>query len=113
MGSRIITYYLRNRGPNTCSMIGYPGFALLFANGSIIQHPAARTPRSYSRVVLAAGQRAQFLVKSTDPSIPGSGCSTSWKTAWVQAYPPNETTPIRQPSTVTACNLEVLPVTYA
>lgn len=113
MGSRIITYYLRNRGPSTCSMIGYPGFALLFADGSIIQHAATRTPRSYSQVVLAPGQQGQFLVKSSDPSIPGSGCSTSWKTASVQVYPPNETTPIRQPSTITACNLQVQPVTHA
>lgn len=94
-------------------MIGYPGFALLSANGAVIQRPAVRTPRSYSRVVLTPGQQGQFLVKSTVPGIPGSGCSTSWKTAWVQVYPPNETTPIRQPSTITACNLEVLPITPA
>jgi hypothetical protein len=91
-------------------MIGYPGFSLLFANGSVIQHPATRNRMAYSPVQLKAGQRAQFVVRSVDGSIPGTGCSTSWKTAQVQVYPPNQTTSIRQPSTIAACDLTVGPV---
>ena len=109
-GSTYVTYYLKNHGQSTCSMVGYPGFSLLFANGSVIQHPATRNSTAYSPVQLQPGQRAQFVVRTVDGSIPGTGCSTSWKTAEVQVYPPNQTAPIRQPSTIAACDLTVGPV---
>jgi hypothetical protein len=91
-------------------MVGYPGFALLFAGGSVIQHPATRDGTAYSPVQLKPGQRAKFVVRTIDGSIPGTGCSTRWKTAEAQVYPPNQTTPIRQPSTIAACELSVGPV---
>jgi hypothetical protein len=91
-------------------MIGYPGFSLLFANGSVIQHPATRDGTPYRVAQLKPGQRAKFIVRTVDGSIAGTGCSTSWKTAQVQVYPPNQTTSIRQPSTIAACDLTVSPV---
>jgi hypothetical protein len=94
-------------------MVGYPGFSLLSANGSIIQRPATRNRTAYNPVQLQPGQRAQFVVRTVDGSIPGTGCSTSWKTAEVQVYPPNQTTPIRQPSAIAACDLTVGPVSTA
>src|SRR5664279_5000416 len=90
-GSTYITYYLQNRGPATCSMLGYPGFSLLFANGSVIQRPATRDRTTASLVQLKPGQRGKFIVRSVNASIAGSGCSTRWKTAQVQVYPPNQT----------------------
>ena len=112
-GSTYITYYLQNRGPATCSMLGYPGFSLLFANGSVIQRPATRDRTATSLVQLKPGQRAKFVVRSVDASIAGSGCSTSWKTARVQVYLPNQTIAIREPSTISACDLSVGPVSAA
>jgi Protein of unknown function (DUF4232) len=114
-GSTYVTYYLQNHGPSTCSssMLGYPGFSLLSAGGSVIQHPAARNGTPYSLVQVRSGQRAQFVVRTVNGSIPGTGCSTSWKTAEVQVYPPNQTTPIRQSSTIAACDLSVSPVSAA
>jgi len=112
-GSTYITYSLQNRGPATCSMLGYPGFSLLSANGSVIQRPATRVRTTVSLVQLKAGQRAKFVVRSVNASIAGSGCSTSWKTAQVQVYPPNQTIPIRQPSTIAACDLSVGPLSAA
>jgi Protein of unknown function (DUF4232) len=112
-GSAYVTYYLQNHGPGTCSMVGYAGFSLLFANGSVIQHPATRDRTAYSPVQLKPGQRAQFIVRTVDGYIAGSGCSTSWKTAEVQVYPPNQTTSIRQSSTIAACDLTVGPVSAA
>jgi hypothetical protein len=109
-GSTYVTYYLQNHGSSTCSMLGYPGVSLLFANGSVIQHPATRDRTAYSPVQLKPGQRAQFVVRTVDGSIPGTGCSTSWKTAAVRVYPPNQTTSIQQPSTIAACDLTVGPV---
>src|ERR1039458_7282461 len=109
-GSWYITYYLQNHGPSTCSMVGYPGYSLLFSNGSVIQRPATRNGTAYSPVQLRPGDRAQFVVRTVDGSIPATGCSTSWKTAEVQVYPPNQTTAIREPSTIAACDLSVGPV---
>jgi|GEM_PF-1882873 Protein of unknown function (DUF4232) len=112
-GITYVTYYLQNHGPSTCSMVGYPGVSLLFANGSVIQRPAARDRTAYSPVRLQPGQRAQFVLRTVDASIPGTGCSSSWKTAAVQVYPPNQTTSIRQSSTIGACDLTVGPVLAA
>src|SRR5664280_2096971 len=112
-GSTYVTYYLKNHGQSTCSMVGYPGFSLLFANGSVIQHPATRNSTADSPVQLQPGQRAQFVVRTVDGSIPGTGCSTSWRTAEVQVYPPSQTAPIREPSTIAACDLTVGPLSAA
>jgi len=112
-GSTYVTYYLKNRGPSTCSMVGYPGVSLLFANGSVIQRPAARDGMAHGPVRLKPGQRAGFVLRTADASISGTGCSSSWKTASVQVYPPNQTTSIRQPSTIGACDLTVGPVSAA
>jgi cytoskeletal protein RodZ len=112
-GSTYVTYYLQNQGPSICSMIGYPGFSLLFANGSVIQHPATRNGTAYALVQLKPGQRAQFVARTVNAAISGSGCSISWKSAEVQVYPPNQTVSIRQPSTIAACDLSVGPVSAA
>ena len=109
-GSSYVTYYLRNNGSTTCSMVGFPGFSLLSADGSIIQRPAIRNGQPYKQVLLAPGAKAQFFVQTAHADIPGTGCSTGWKTATVQVYPPNQTVAIRQPSTVPACDLRVSPV---
>jgi len=112
-GSFYVTYFLQNHGPSTCSMAGYPGFSLLFASGAVIQHPATKNGKRYGAVRLQPGQRAQFVVRTTDAGIPGAGCSTKWKTAQVEVYPPNERAAIRQPSTIAACDLSVGPVAAA
>lgn len=110
-GSSYVTYHLKNVGPARCALNGYPGFALLRADGSVIQHPATRNTMPHRTVELDPGQQAEFVVRSLDPSNPDNGCSTDWKTAQVQVYPPNETTAIRQHSDVPACDLTVGPVT--
>ena len=110
-GSTYVTYYLMNVGASTCVLDGHPGFALLRANGSVIQHPADRsgTPAPVRVAPLA---KAQFVVRTSDPGTVGEGqCSYAWKTAQVQVYPPDQTKAIRQPSDVQACNLVVDPVT--
>ena len=110
-GSWYATYYLGNRGPGTCGLTGYPGFALLFADGAVIQHPATRTGAPYRTVAVRAGGHGQFVVRTVDATIPGTGCSPTWRTASVQVYPPGQTAPLRQPSRLPACDLSVGPVT--
>ena len=110
-GSTYVTYYLRNVGPGPCVLDGSPGFSLLRANGSIIQHPADHSGVPHHLVRIAPGVRAQFVVRTSDPgTVPEGQCSYGWKTAQVQVYPPDQTTAIRQPSDIQACNLVVDPV---
>jgi hypothetical protein len=112
-GSIYVTYYLENTGSGGCTMNGYPGYALLRADGSVIQHPATKERMPHGPVTLDPGQRAEFVVRTLDPSIPGTHCSPSWRTAQVQVYPPDETTPIRQHSRLQACDLTIRPVSAA
>jgi hypothetical protein len=109
-GSYYVTYYLQNGGSAACTLTGFPGFALLDAQGAIIQRPAERNGAPYSTVTLSADGRVKFIVRTLDPSINGTGCSATWHTAEVQVYPPNQTAPLRQPSTLQACDLSVGPV---
>lgn len=111
-GSTYVTYFLQNVGSETCVLDGHPGFALLRANGSVIQHPADRGGPAPTPVRVAPGKKARFVVRSSDPgTVPEGQCSYGWKTAQVQVYPPDQTTAIRQPSDIQACNLVVDPVT--
>lgn len=110
-GSFYATFFLRNGGARPCSLRGYPGFALLSADGAVIQHPATRTGQPYRTVLVRPGQAGVFVVRTVDATIPGTGCDPAWKTATVQVYPPGQRSPLRQPSHLQACNLTVGPVT--
>jgi hypothetical protein len=106
-GSTYVTYYLTNIGSITCTMYGFPGVSFLDASGNVIQHPADRDGHANARFDVAPGQRAQFVVRTTDPSIPGTGCSPSWVSTQIQVYPPDQTTALRIPDTDRVCNLTV------
>lgn len=110
-GSFYATFLLRNGGTHPCSLRGYPGFALLSADGAVIQHPATRTGQPYRTVLVQPGQAGAFVVRTVDATIPGTGCDPAWKTATVQVYPPGQRSALRQPSHLQACNLTVGPVT--
>ena len=108
-GSTYVTYFFENTGQDACVLDGYPGVALLRANGSIIQHPADKSGVPSSPVQVAPGHKAQFVLRTSDPGV-NTECSYAWKTAQIQVYPPDQTEPIRQPSDIQACNLVVEPV---
>jgi hypothetical protein len=105
-----------NAGPRTCSMIGYPGVAILNARGRVVQHAAARSthpgtlpPEPVRLVVLKASQRAEFVVASTDVT-PSPGCRTPHTGTTLEIYPPNQRTPILEPYHRSFCDLVVGPV---
>ena len=118
-GTSYSWYYLTNTGHTTCSMIGYPGVAILDNRGHVVQHPAARSthpgtsPAEPVRLVrLKPGQPAKFLLASTDV-IPNRDCRTAHTGKFLQVYPPNQTTPILQPYHRSFCDLVVGPVQRA
>jgi Domain of unknown function (DUF4232) len=118
-GTSYSWYYLSNIGHVGCSMIGFPGVAILDIRGRIVQHPAAwsthpgTTPPEPVRLVpLKPGQPAKFLLASTD-AIPNRDCRTAYTGRSLQLFPPNEATPIRQPYHRSFCDLVVGPVQRA
>jgi len=93
-------------------MIGYPRVAVLNEHGQIVQHPATRgavLPAPLRLVTLKPGQRAQFLVNSTD-TVPSPGCPRSYRGARLRVFPPDQATPILDPFKVAFCDLRVGPV---
>jgi hypothetical protein len=106
-----MTLSLQNIGSLTCTMRGFPGVSVLDSSGAIIQKPADRDSVTSALVTLSPGQVAAFTVRFSDPSIPGTGCSTTAKPAQIQVYPPDQTQSLRAPTTLTPCDLVVRPVT--
>jgi Protein of unknown function (DUF4232) len=115
-GTSYTWYSLTSVGPAVCSMIGYPGVAILDARGRVVQHPAVwRThlgtmPTEPVRpVVLATGQQARFVLASTDVT-PSPGCRAQYAGNTLQVYPPNQTAALRDPDRGRFCNLMVGPL---
>ncbi|MDQ6835639.1 MAG: DUF4232 domain-containing protein [Actinomycetota bacterium] len=111
-GTAYLTYALTNVG-RTCTMIGYPGVAILDAAGHIVQHPAARgniqAPGPVRLITLEPGHRARFLVTSSDV-IPSPGCPHAYTGTMLQVFPPNQRAALRIARRGQFCNLRVGPV---
>lgn len=114
-GTSYITYYFTNISTVTCTLTGYPGVAVLDAAGSVVQHPATRSPyvgttgSAVTTVRIAPRGRAEFVLASTD-NTPNPNCTTLFTGTQLQVYPPNTTTPLRLPGTYHICDLRVGPV---
>lgn len=111
-GTAYIYYGLTNVGSARCALIGYPGVSVLDAQGKIVQHPAARGTSQHipvRLVTLGPGQRAKFLVTSSDV-IPSPGCTHQYRGATLQVFPPNQRAALRLADTTGFCNLRVAAV---
>jgi Domain of unknown function (DUF4232) len=115
-GTSYTWYTLTSVGRAGCSMIGYPGVAILDAHGRIVQHPAVWSthpgtmpPERVRRIVLATGQQARFVLASTDVT-PSPGCRAPYSGSTLQVYPPNQTAAILKAYRERFCNLIVGPL---
>lgn len=117
-GTGYTDYFLRNTGSANCSLSGFPGLAVLDANGNVVQRPATRCTgttgfcRPVMTVLLQPGQSTTFLGTNVDV-YPTTDCPTHLTGTTVQVYPPGQTVPLRQPWTVPnndVCDLGVGPV---
>jgi len=93
----------------TCTLYGYPGVSL--AGGSPVAQvglAASEDPTPPRKLVtLAPGQVANALLRIVDAlNFPASTCGPV-KTQWIQAYPPNQTTPIYLAYKTTGCSKPV------
>ena len=90
-GARDWDLALRNTGPQTCGLTGYPGVTLLDAGARPMNVTITRARRSVRRVVLRAWQRAFFTLhyESNGP------CPAGIFPKGLQVFPPNGTRRLR------------------
>lgn len=115
-GTSYTWYTLASVDRAACSMIGYPGVAILDAQGRIVQHaavwsthPGTMPPEPVRRIVLANGQQARFVLASIDVT-PTPGCRAPYAGNTLQVYAPNQTAAILEPYRERFCNLIVGPL---
>jgi hypothetical protein len=90
----------------SCTLFGYPGVAL--ASGTPVTQIGAAASRSAtssaSTVTLAAGGTASATLRITDAeNYPATKCNPA-ASAYLQIYPPNQTTPIYLAYKSTGCS---------
>lgn len=106
MGSTYQNIDFQNIGSSTCVLYGYPGVSL--AGGSPVSQigPAAEEDPSTPRqvVILAPGDTGNALLRLTHTGVfPPSPCNPT-AAAYLQIYPPNQTTPAYIAYTATTCS---------
>jgi hypothetical protein len=99
-GARDRTMALRNVGPTTCVLRGYPGVGLLDGHAQLMTLTVNRAHRAVHTVTLSAWHRAFFTFhfESNGP------CSSGVFPTGMQVYPPNATQALRiyQPAGICA-----------
>lgn len=87
-GAGNIRYDLRltNKGPGTCTLLGFPGVSLLAGDGATIGEPATREGRQLKAVKLAPGAGAHATLHTLNKGIKGSACRPA--PSLLKIYPP-------------------------
>jgi hypothetical protein len=115
-GTLELTLSLRNSGPGTCALQGYPGALLVDASGTPLPTDVVRggassfTDFAAGPVVLAAGQVAYLNIGYSDVPAGAAPCEQA-SSLWVT--PPDDVTHLVLSVTLTACGggrLTVSPV---
>ena len=108
-----------NTGSSTCTLVGYPGAALVSATGRHGLLNIARTPQGYLGglspsdrvdpvVSLRPGGRASALLEGEDSSPPSGGPCPRYEALLVT--PPNQTVTIRLDQAFQICDPQIHPV---
>jgi hypothetical protein len=108
-----------NTGPSSCTLVGYPGAALVSATGRHGLLNIARTPQGYLGglspsdkvdpvISLRPGERASALLEGEDSSAPSGGPCPRYEALLVT--PPNQTVTVRLDQTFQICNPQIHPV---
>jgi len=84
-------FALRNTGPTTCHLRGYPGVALLDSQARVEGPSVARRSASVQSVVLAPWERAFFTFVFT---VAGP-CPSGVHASGLQVFPPDATRALR------------------
>ncbi|MEU3186104.1 DUF4232 domain-containing protein [Streptomyces sp. NPDC006923] len=88
VGAGNIRYDLRltNKGPEACTLLGFPGVSLLAGDGATIGEPATREGGRLKTVKLTPGASAHTTLHTLNKGIKGSAC---WPApSLLKIYPP-------------------------
>jgi hypothetical protein len=97
---------LTNSGLTTCTVAGYPGVSFLDSASQPVGPDAARTSGTGSLVTLQSGQEASSYLQ-----VEENACgSQPPAAAFLQVYPPNQTTALTIPTNLDACTSQVFPL---
>jgi hypothetical protein len=97
---------LTNSGPTVCTVSGYPGVSFLNSANQPVGPAADRTSGSGSVVTLQSRQQASSYLQILE-----GGCGSQPPVAaYLQVYPPNQTTALTAPVNVNACTSHVFPL---
>jgi hypothetical protein len=108
-GSTYIQIVFTNNSGATCTLFGYPGVALAGGNPvhqiGVAADENAATPRQLVTLGPGAVASAQLRIVSAQ-NFPAARCHQA-AAAYLQVYPPNQTTPIYVKYSSTACSKPV------
>jgi hypothetical protein len=108
-GSTFIALDFTNIGSGTCTLFGYPGVSLAGGKpvGRVGRAAAESSANPRRLVTLAPGAVAHSLLRIVNAAnYPPSKCGPV-PTAFLQIYPPNQTTPVYLGYKATACSKPV------
>ncbi|MEU0215147.1 DUF4232 domain-containing protein [Streptomyces sp. NPDC006265] len=96
LSNRYVPLVFTNRGPESCSLHGYPGVTLLDSTGDRIGEPAERQGPDAPTVTLEPGGSAYAALHTVADGVTDEPCRP--RAAQVQAYPPGSTWALRTPA---------------
>jgi hypothetical protein len=97
---------LTNSGLTACTVAGYPGVSFLDSASQPVGFAATRTSANGSLVTLQSGQQASSYLQ-----VEENACgSQPPAAAFLQVYPPNQTTALTIPANLDACTSQVFPL---
>jgi len=99
-GQRYNVLVLRNTGPKSCELRGFPGVSLLNPQGVQFGDPAGREGPEGAAVIIEPNGSASALLHTTAPGI-GPSCDAP--SAQIKVFPPDNTQFLTISHAYTAC----------
>jgi hypothetical protein len=102
-GNQYTPIVFTNRGAAACTMTGFPGVAFLTAAGRQVGPSAVREAQPVQTVQLPVGGSAHAIMDFHDAGLYSASACQAAAAAYLQVYPPNQTTAVRLASSQQVC----------
>lgn len=102
-GNQYTPIVFTNRGAAACTMTGFPGVAFLNAAGQQVGPAAVREAQPVQTVQLPVGGSAHAIMDFHDAGLYSASACQAAAAAYLQVYPPNQTTAVRLASSQQVC----------
>jgi hypothetical protein len=102
-GNQYTPIVFTNRGGAACTMTGFPGVAFLNAAGQQVGPAAVREAQPVQTVQLPVGGSAHAIMDFHDAGLYSASACQAAAAAYLQVYPPNQTTAVRLASSKQVC----------